>query len=95
MSAGDTPHKTYILRTVARDERAHRSQEYRGAPWHCHHHAVTGTARVVEGGAPEVLQRLTAAPAPDAVGQFPPADAPAGYLTRITIDKVTGVGPLA
>lgn len=57
--------------------------------------AVTGTARVVEGGAPEVLQRLTAALAPDAVGQFPPADAPPGFLTRITIDKVAGVGPWA
>ena len=57
--------------------------------------SVTGTARVVEGGAVEVLQRLTAALAPEAVGQFPPAGAPAGYLTRITIEKVGGVGPWA
>lgn len=56
--------------------------------------AVTGTARVVEGGAPELLanlaQTLSAAGTP-----FPPADAPPGYLTRIRIDKVGGIGPWA
>lgn len=54
--------------------------------------AITGTARIVEGGAPEVLTRLTDVLAPEFKGQFPPPDAPPGYLTRITIDKVTGVG---
>lgn len=57
--------------------------------------AISGTARIVEGGAPEVLQRLTENLAPEFVGQFPPAEAPPGFLTRITIDKVTGVGPWA
>lgn len=56
--------------------------------------AITGTARVVEGGAPELLaglaQTLTAPGTP-----FPPADAPPGYLTRIRIDKVGGIGPWA
>ena len=53
---------------------------------------VNGTARIVEGGAPEVLAGLAQALAtPDA--QFPPPDAPGGYLTRIRIDKVGGVGP--
>ncbi|CAA0136085.1 Uncharacterised protein [Mycolicibacterium vanbaalenii] len=54
--------------------------------------AVNGTARIVEGGAPEVLAGLAqtlAAPG----AQFPPPDAPGGYLTRIRIDKVGGVGP--
>lgn len=54
--------------------------------------AITGTARVVEGGAPEVLAGLAqtlAAPGAD----FPPDNAPPGWLTRIRIDKVGGVGP--
>jgi len=33
--------------------------------------------------------------APEFNGQFPPAGAQPGYLTRITIEKVTGVGPWA
>ncbi|MDV3125019.1 PPOX class F420-dependent oxidoreductase [Mycobacterium sp. 21AC1] len=54
--------------------------------------AITGTARVVEGGAPEVLRGLAQNLAhPDA--HFPPDDAPAGWVTRIRIDKVGGVGP--
>lgn len=56
--------------------------------------SVLGTARIVEGGAPEVLRDLAAAMVgPDA--EFPPSDAPSGYLTRIRIDKVGGVGPWA
>ena len=55
--------------------------------------AITGTARIVEGGAPEVLTRLNNVLAPDFNGKFPPPDAPPGYLTRIRIDKVAGVGP--
>jgi PPOX class probable F420-dependent enzyme len=57
--------------------------------------AISGTARIVEGGAPEVLTRLTNVMAPEFNGQFPPAGASPGYLTRITIEKVTGVGPWA
>ncbi|WP_019969373.1 PPOX class F420-dependent oxidoreductase [Mycobacterium sp. 141] len=56
--------------------------------------AVNGTARVVEGGAPELLKELAQTlAAPDIA--FPPPDAPAGWLTRIRIDKVGGVGPWA
>ncbi|WP_330228058.1 PPOX class F420-dependent oxidoreductase [Nocardia sp. NBC_00508] len=56
--------------------------------------SITGTARVVEGGAPELLTEL----AKTMIGrtaQFPPEDAPPGYLTRIRIDKVGGIGPWA
>jgi PPOX class probable F420-dependent enzyme len=54
--------------------------------------AINGTARIVEGGAPELLKDLAQTlAAPNA--QFPPQDAPPGFLTRIRIDKVSGVGP--
>ena len=54
--------------------------------------SITGTARIVEGGAPELLAQLAQTlAAPDS--GFPPPDAPPGYLTRIRIDKVGGVGP--
>ncbi|WP_067698309.1 PPOX class F420-dependent oxidoreductase [Nocardia jejuensis] len=56
--------------------------------------AINGTARITEGGAPEVLTRLAKAiVGPDAT--FPPPDSPPGYLTRIRIDKVGGIGPWA
>ncbi|MEU9807269.1 PPOX class F420-dependent oxidoreductase [Mycobacterium sp. NPDC050853] len=54
--------------------------------------AVTGTAWVVEGGAPELLKQL----AVSMLGSdehFPPPNAPSGYLTRIRIDSIGGNGP--
>ncbi len=54
-----------------------------------------GTARVTEGGAPELLHRL----AQVYVGPgttFPPMpDPPAGWITRIRVERVTGQGPWA
>lgn len=52
-----------------------------------------GTARVVAGGAPELLQDLARVyVGPDV--RFPPMDdPPPGSVVRITIDKITGVGP--
>jgi PPOX class probable F420-dependent enzyme len=55
--------------------------------------SVTGTARIVEGGAPELLRELAAVMITAEGVPFPPADAPPGYLTRIAIDSVGGVGP--
>ncbi|BBX08042.1 PPOX class F420-dependent oxidoreductase [Mycolicibacterium aichiense] len=57
--------------------------------------SVTGTARIVEGGAPEVLRDLAAVMVTDENVVFPPPDAPPGYLTRIRIDAVGGIGPWA
>ncbi|HEY7016506.1 MAG TPA: PPOX class F420-dependent oxidoreductase [Streptosporangiaceae bacterium] len=56
---------------------------------------VYGTARVAEGGAPELLQELAHTYlGPDV--KFPPMDnPPPGYITRITVDRVAGVGPWA
>ena len=54
---------------------------------------VYGTARVTEGGAPEMLQRLAHTYlGPDAV--FPPMPhPPPGFVTRITPENFGGVGP--
>ncbi|MBB4854436.1 PPOX class probable F420-dependent enzyme [Mycobacteroides chelonae] len=54
--------------------------------------AVTGSARVVEGGAPELLGQLAVA----LLGSdehFPPPNSPDGYLTRVRIESVGGHGP--
>ncbi|WP_086664000.1 PPOX class F420-dependent oxidoreductase [Lentzea kentuckyensis] len=56
---------------------------------------VYGTARITEGGAPELLQRLAHTYlGPDV--KFPPMDnPPPGFVTRIKVDRVAGVGPWA
>jgi PPOX class probable F420-dependent enzyme len=55
---------------------------------------IHGTARVTEGGAPDLLQRL-AHTYLGADVEFPPPGAAPGYITRISIDRITGVGPWA
>jgi len=54
---------------------------------------VYGAARVTEGGAPEMLQRLAHTYlGPEVVfPDFP--DPPPGYITRITPERLGGVGP--
>jgi PPOX class probable F420-dependent enzyme len=54
---------------------------------------VHGKARIEEGGAPELLQRLARTYiGPDVT--FPPMpDPPPGCVTRITVDRLGGVGP--
>jgi PPOX class probable F420-dependent enzyme len=54
---------------------------------------LQGTATVSHGGAPELLQQLAHVyVGPDV--KFPPMDdPPPGSVVRISIDKVTGVGP--
>lgn len=54
--------------------------------------SVKGTARIVEGGAPELLRELAAVLFGPGV-EFPPEDAPPGLLTRIRIDRFGGSGP--
>jgi PPOX class probable F420-dependent enzyme len=56
--------------------------------------AITGTARITEGGAPELLAELARVMAEPGI-QFPPPDAPPGYLIRIRVEKVGGIGPWA
>ncbi|MBV8178557.1 MAG: PPOX class F420-dependent oxidoreductase [Mycobacterium sp.] len=52
--------------------------------------AIDGTARIEEGGAPELLKTLSEVLLDPNV--FPPKDAPPGFVTHIRIDKVGGVG---
>lgn len=54
-----------------------------------------GKARIEEGGAPELLQRLAEVYIGPGV-KFPPMDnPPPGYVTRIRVDRIGGVGPWA
>jgi PPOX class probable F420-dependent enzyme len=54
---------------------------------------VNGTARVTEGGAPELLQRLAHTYlGPDVTFPAMP-NPPDGFVTRIAVDSVGGMGP--
>lgn len=54
---------------------------------------IHGHARVTEGGAPELLQRLAHVYLEPDV-KFPPMDdPPPGYILRIAVDRIGGVGP--
>lgn len=85
------------LRNVRRDPRVALSFQAATANeigmQHCC--IVYGLARITEGGAPELLQRL----AQTYVGPgtvFPPfPDPPPGFITHVTPTRVTGVGPWA
>ena len=56
---------------------------------------VYGRGEVVEGGAPELLQELAYTFIGPGV-KFPPMpNPPTGYVTRITVEKIGGVGPWA
>lgn len=53
---------------------------------------IYGHARITEGGAPELLHRL----AQVYVGpgtKFPADNSPPGYIIRITVESIRGVGP--
>ena len=83
------------LRNVARDPRVALSME--GTEIHPpglkEYLVVHGRARLVEGGAPELLQRLAYVYlGPDV--KFPPMDdPPPGHVMRIAVDRIGGVGP--
>jgi PPOX class probable F420-dependent enzyme len=54
---------------------------------------IHGQARITEGGAPELLQRLAHTYLGPAV-TFPPMDdPPPGFVTHIAVQRVGGVGP--
>jgi PPOX class probable F420-dependent enzyme len=83
------------LRNVERDPRVVVSVEtgHRNALGLEEYLVVRGTARVTEGGAPELLQRLAHVYLGSDT-RFPPVDdPPPGYLLRITPESIGGVGP--
>jgi PPOX class probable F420-dependent enzyme len=84
------------LDNVERDPRVTLSVEGTGTSGPLQQYLVVhGRARVQEGGAPELLQRLAIVYlGPDA--KFPPMDdPPPGYVMRITPVRTSGVGPWA
>lgn len=82
------------VRNIRRDPRVVLSMEPGGldARGFAYFLVVHGTARITEGGAPELLKRLTHqyygdVPFPD-TSRMPP-----GFITRIRVDRIAGVGP--
>ena len=52
-----------------------------------------GRARITEGGAPELLQRLAEVYVGPGVTFPPMPDPPPGFVTRITVDRIAGLDP--
>ena len=54
---------------------------------------VNGTARITEGGAPELLQRLARTYlGPDVVFPAMP-NPPPGFVTHVRVERISGIGP--
>jgi len=85
------------LKNVARDPRVGLSIEgiEIQPPGLKQYLVVHGRARLVEGGGPELLQRLAHVYlGPDV--KFPPMDdPPPGHVMRVTVDRIGGIGPWA
>ena len=82
---------------IARDPRVALTVEAAGAnPVGMANYAIVyGTAALVEGGAPELLQRLAEVYVGPGV-KFPPMDnPPAGHVIRVTPERIGGDGPWA
>ncbi len=56
--------------------------------------SIRGTARIEQGGAPELLDKIATSLLGPATG-FPPPGSPPGYLTHITIENIGGIGAWA
>jgi PPOX class probable F420-dependent enzyme len=83
------------LRNVRRDPRVALTLETGGRnPFGLDQYLIVhGRARITEGGAPELLQRLAETYIGPGV-KFPPMDdPPPGLVLRITPERVGGVGP--
>jgi PPOX class probable F420-dependent enzyme len=93
--SGHLPEKLKKLRNVRRDSRVALSIEGTEIqpPGLKQYLVVHGRARLENGGAPELLQRLARVYlGPDV--KFPPMDEPpAGVVMRIRVERVGGVGP--
>lgn len=94
--AGHLPEHRKV-RNMRRDPRVVLSVEAgtRNATGLVEYIVIQGRARVTEGGAPELLQRLAHVYlGPDV--KFPASDAPPpGYITHVAVERIGGVGPWA
>jgi PPOX class probable F420-dependent enzyme len=95
--SGHLPANQRKLQNVARDPRVALSIEGIEVqpPGLKQYLVVHGRARLVEGGGPELLQRLARVYlGPDV--KFPPmANPPPGHVMRIAVERIGGVGPWA
>lgn len=85
------------LRNIRRDPRVTISiATQRVDPIGLHEYLVVyGNATVTDGGAPELLQELAGTYVGPGV-KFPPMpDPPAGFVTRVAIERLGGIGPWA
>jgi PPOX class probable F420-dependent enzyme len=92
--AGHLPRNRKV-RNIQRDPRVAISLETatKSAMGLTEYAVLYGTARIQAGGAPELLQRLAEVYIGPGV-KFPPMDnPPPGYVTRIRVDRIEGVGP--
>ena len=83
------------IRNLTRDPRVALSVEVEGRNeiGLDHYLVVHGTARITDGGAPELLQRLAERYLGPGV-RFPTMDdPPPGHVIHITAERVAGVGP--
>ena len=56
---------------------------------------VYGSARITEGGAPELLHRLAQVYVGPGTAFPPMPDPPPGFVTRIAVERIAGQGPWA
>ena len=92
--AGHLP-KNRKVRNIERDPRVAISLEaFTKSSMGLTEYAVLyGKARIQEGGAAELLQKLAVTYIGPGV-KFPPMDnPPSGYITRIRVERIDGVGP--
>jgi PPOX class probable F420-dependent enzyme len=92
--AGHLPRNRKV-RNIERDPRVAVSLEAKtmSAMGLTEYAVLYGQARIQEGGAPELLQRLAEVYIGPGV-KFPPMEnPPPGYVTRIRVERIEGVGP--
>jgi PPOX class probable F420-dependent enzyme len=85
------------VKNVERDPRVSISLEGEGsnAIGMRYYLVVHGRARVTEGGAPELLQRLAETYVGPGVPFPPMPDPPPGFVIRVTPERIGGLGPWA
>ena len=92
--AGHLPRNRKV-RNILRDPRVAISLEAqtRSSMGLTEYAVLYGVARIQEGGAAELLQKLAEVYIGPGV-KFPPMEnPPSGYVTRIRVDRIEGVGP--